>query len=200
MIRHDYICNKVLQIYKNFNTISFPISLELILPHMPNCRSLTYQELAEINGCSASDVITFCESNDGCTHYDISNNRYLILWNDDSSNNKGRKRWTQAHEVGHIILEHFSFVAAKKLAENGFNNLNTSMFEAEADAFAATYLCPMPLFELLEIESPIDIKDTFGLSMKASVIRWSAYGKWRHSRRKSAWENDMKKLYLERKP
>lgn len=85
------------------------------------------------------------------------------------------------------------------LAENGFNNLTAPEFESEADQFAATLLCPMPLYEILRIESPSDIKRVFGLSKEASEHRWSEYVKWTRYHRKTAWENDMRRVYLQKR-
>ena len=105
MIRYPFIYNQVLQIYRDMDKISFPIEPDTIISRLTNCRMRTYKQFAETNGCSIRDVILLCESKSGCTHYDVANNRYLILWNSDSSGNnvEGRKRWTKAHELGHVI-------------------------------------------------------------------------------------------------
>ena len=200
MIRYPYIYNQVLQLYREMTMISFPICPRDILAHIPNCRALTYQEFADINRCSVRDVILLCESRSGCTHYDITNDRYLILWNDDSANNNvdGRKLWTKAHELGHVVLGHLPLVAEPMLAENSFNNLTAPEFEAEADQFAATLLCPMPLYELLHIQSTQDVQRTFGLSAEASTHRWNEYVEWKSYHRKTAWENDMKRVFLQK--
>lgn len=79
MIRYPYIYNQVLQVYRGMDSISFPICTYDILAQLPNCRALTYQEFATINQCTVRDVIILCESKSGCTHYDIANDRYLIL-------------------------------------------------------------------------------------------------------------------------
>lgn len=201
MIRYPYIYNQVLQVYRGIGSISFPICTCDILAQLPNCRALTYQEFAAINQCTVRDVIILCESKSGCTHYDIANDRYLILWNEDCADNNvdGRRLWTKAHELGHVILKHLPLVAEPMLAENGFNNLTAPEFEAEADQFAATLLCPMPLYEVLRIESPSDIKRVFGLSKEASEHRWSEYVKWTRYHRKTAWENDMRRVYLQKR-
>lgn len=200
MIRYPYIYNQILQLYKTLEYIKFPIDPYDILNGVENCRTLTYQEFAEINHCSIRDVILLCESKSGCTHYDIANDRYLILWNEDGAENNvdGRKRWTKAHEVGHVFLKHLPLIAEPMLAENGFNNLTTPELEAEADQFAAAFLCPMPLFTLLNISSPIDIQRVFGLSAEASLNRWDEYQKWTRYHRKTAWENDMKRLFIQK--
>lgn len=139
MIRYPFIYNQVLQIYRDMEQIRFPIEPDNIISRFSNCRIRTYQQFAQTNGCSIRDVILLCESKSGCTHYDVANNRYLILWNSDNADNNvsGRKRWTKAHELGHVVLKHLPLVAEPMLAEHGFCPMETSDFEIEADQFAA---------------------------------------------------------------
>ena len=200
MIRHLYICNQVLQLYRQMKKISFPIEPADLIATIPNCRMMTYEKFAEINRCSIQDVVAVCESKTGCTHYDIANDRYLILWNSSQSDNnvEGRRRWTKAHELGHVILNHLSLAAQPMLAENNLNNLTPTEIETEADVFAATLLCPMPIFQMLDISSPSDISRVFGLSAEASANRWNEYLKWSRYRRKTAWENDMRRVLIQR--
>lgn len=200
MIRYAYICNQVLQLYKKLPNIKFPLNPRLFFEHMDNCKTMTYNKFAELNQCSLQEVFTLCESKSGCTHYDVGKNRYLILFNSSIENHNvlGRIRWTLAHEFGHVTLNHLPYIAESHIAENNFNNLSNPELEAEADYFAALLLCPMPLYETLNIRSAQDIQRVFGLSWEASEIRWKEYLKWKHNHRKTAWENDMKKLVNEK--
>jgi hypothetical protein len=59
-------------------------------------------------------------------------------------------------------------------------------------------LAPMPLYEILKISSYLDVRYVFGLSHEAAVNQWNSYLKWKQSHRKTAWENDMKRLFQER--
>lgn len=201
MIRYPFIYNQVLQIYRQMDQIVFPIEPDRLIKRLPNCKMLTYEQFAKMNGCSIEDVIAICESKSGCTHYDVVNNNYLILWNSEQSGNnvEGRRRWTKAHEFGHVVLKHFQLVSELTMAEHSFSNAVTPAFEAEADRFAATLLCPMPLFQLLDISSPADIRKVFGLSVEASANRWNEYLKWKNYHRKTAWENDMRRIFLQKR-
>ena len=201
MIRYPFIYNQVLQIYRQMDQIVFPIEPDRLIKRLPNCKMLTYEQFAKMNGCSIEDVIAICESKSGCTHYDVVNNNYLILWNSEQSGNnvEGRRRWTKAHEFGHVVLKHFQLVSELTMAEHSLSNAITPEFEAEADRFAATLLCPMPLFQLLDISSPADIRKIFGLSVEASANRWNEYLKWKNYHRKTAWENDMRRIFLQKR-
>lgn len=181
------------------SSIKFPINIKEVIELIPNCRYMSYQKFAKINNCSLGDVVQICESKSGCTHYDISQNRYLILCNQSlTENNYARQRWTCAHEVGHIECEHHSFSAYNKLSENSLLKAENPEFESEADYFAATLLAPFPLFEELNIQSPIDVQNVFGLSTEASLYRYKEYLQWESNHRKTAWENDIVRIYRQK--
>lgn len=200
MVRYAYINNQVLNIYSMLPKINFPLDVKEIIHSMPNCRYMSYQKFAKINQCSVDDVIQICESKSGCTHYDIVNDRYLILCNQSTvgNNNVGRQRWTCGHEIGHVICNHHAISAYEKLSENSLVQTSNPEYESEADYFAATLLSPFPLFNLLDIKSPIDIQNVFGLSAGASLCRYKQYLKWFNNKTKTAWENDMIRVYKQK--
>lgn len=200
MIRRAYINNQVLSIYRNLESLVFPIDPQEVIKLFPNCRYLSYQKMAEISNTSLEDVVELCESKSGCTHYDISNRRYLILCNQDYSenNNLGRQRWTCSHEIGHIVCNHHVLSAYDKLAENSLLHVSVPEYEAEADFFAGSLLAPFPLFDQLGISSLIDVQNIFGLSSEASLYRFKQYLKWRSTRVKTAWENDMVRVFKQK--
>ena len=191
MIRRIYINNLVLKLYSQISRIKYPLDLNEVLSLIPNCKIMPYQKFADINHCSVNDVITLCQSKSSCTHYDVETNRYLILVNLIETSNYGRRRWTIAHEIGHIMCGHHILSAVDKIAENSFFQYNNQDYEIEADYFAATLLSPLPLFKVFEIQSSQDIQKTFGLSATAADIRLKEYKLWIKNHRKTAWENDI---------
>ena len=197
MIRYHYINNQILKIYSKLPSIQFPLNIKDVIELIPNCQYLSYQQFAKINNCSIDDVIRLCESKSGCTHYDILNDRYLILCNQstDNNNNYGRQRWTCCHEIGHVVCKHHVISAYEKLSENSLLKRTNPEYEQEADYFAAFLLAPLPLFKELNIQSPIDVQNTFGLSVEASMYRYKEYLRWKQGHRKTSWENDMIRLY-----
>ena len=195
MIRKIYINNLVLKLYSQLPRIKYPLDLNEVLSLIPNCKLMSYQKFADINHCSVNDVITLCQSKSGCTHYDVETNRYLILVNLAETSNYGRRRWTIAHEIGHIVCGHHILSAVDKIAENSFAQINNQDYEIEADYFVATLLSPLPLFKAFEIQSARDIQNTFGLSAEASDIRLKEYKIWLRNHRKTAWENDIVNMY-----
>lgn len=197
MIRYKFINNQVLEIYCQMPKVVFPLDIKSVIKYIPNCRYMSYQKFARLNGCSTDEVIQLCESKSGCTHYDITQNRYLILCNQstDDNNNIGRQRWTCGHEIGHVICNHLTISAYEKLSENSLLQITDSTYEAEADYFAATILSPFPLYKELNISSVLNVQDAFGLSSEASLYRYKQYLKWKDNHIKTAWENDMVRNY-----
>ncbi len=200
MVRYVYINNLVLDIYKMLPKIQFPLDIKSVINFLPNCRYMSYQDFAKINRCSIEDVVQICESKSGCTHYDIMQNRYLILCNQSTqdNNNIGRQRWTCGHEIGHVVCNHHAISAYEKLSENSLLQIDNAEYEMEADYFAATILAPFPLFKLFDVKSAIDIQNIFGLSAEASLYRYKQYLKWLKTRVKTSWENDMIRLYKQK--
>lgn len=194
MIRYAYICHTLLQLYRQLPNISFPLDLDLVIAAIPNCRYLSYQDMAEISGITLNDVINVCESRSGCTHYDTDNKRYLIMCNHDDGN-IGRQRWTCAHEIGHIACEHHTIHRCLKLSENSILQISDRELELEADYFAGMLLAPFPIFDALNIRSPADVQKVFGLSTEASYNRYNQFLRWKTTKVKTAWENDMIRLY-----
>ena len=181
-------------------TIKFPLDVKEVIRYIPNCRYMSYQQFAKINQCSIDDIVQICESKSGCTHYDIMNDRYLILCNQSTAdnNNIGRQRWTCGHEIGHVVCNHHTISAYEKLSENSLLQTTNPEYESEADYFAATLLAPFPLFKFLNIKSAVDIQNTFCLSAEASLYRYKQYLKWLNTRVKTSWENDMIRLYRQK--
>lgn len=200
MIRYRFIEHKVLDIYKSLPNIVFPIDARQIIMSLPNCRYMSYQDFANISKCSLEDVISLCESTFGCTHYDPQNRRYLVLCNHslENNNNLGRQRWTAGHELGHIMCNHHVLSTTNKFSKERLLKEVNPDFEEEADYFTSVLLAPFPLFSVLKISTPADTIKTFGLSKDAGFFRFRSYVKWREKRCKTAWENDMIRLYKEK--
>lgn len=196
MIRYKYIYQQVLKIYQALPSLHFPLSIFDIVHLIPNCRILSYQDFADLNHCSVQDIVALCNSPFGCTHYDVAQDRYLILYNHShtANNNYGRQRWTCAHEIGHILCRHHLMEACKNV---DFSTPSLE-YEREADFFAATLLAPFPLFKLVRVRSVMDIQNIFGLSCEASLYQYKKYLKWLDSKIKTAWENDIIQLYQEK--
>jgi hypothetical protein len=88
----------------------------------------------------------------------------------------GRRRFTIAHELGHLVLANGANTISP-LSCNSTSNPDTDECEADADAFAAELLMPEALVRRRCEVSPLSldiagsIADAFGTSLVASAIR-----------------------------
>lgn len=201
MIRYRFIEKLVLDIYNRMPKITFPLQPKEIVDYISNCKYMSYSDFASLNDCSMQTVIQICESLSGCVQYDIQNDRYLIICNEDSNvfgNTIGRQRWTCAHEIGHILCNHFSLSSLQVMSENSFMQESNKQLEQEADFFASTMLAPFPLFDLFNINSPVEVRIHFGLSKQASEYQYNSFLKWKSYKENPAWINDLRKVYIEK--
>jgi len=80
---------------------------------------------------------------------------------------RGRDRFTVAHEFGHILLHRFAGMARRLPSEVlAFENS-----EWQADAFAGELLMPLPF--VLACRTIQEIVDMFKVSQEAAAVRWA---------------------------
>lgn len=158
--------------YNQLANAAFPIEPRFIIDRLYKCRYISYARLAKESGKTINDIIDAFRSQDGCTHYDLKHDRYLISIN-EAGRSKARIRWTIAHELGHISAGHFV-----ELADQGIFAIPADGYqfmEEEADYFAASLLAPLPAIKAAHANNPDEIGKLFGLSSTASNYRLSEY-------------------------
>lgn len=118
-----------------------------------------------------------------------------IIFYDDTVKNKGRIRFSIAHELGHIALKHINVTSIMPRREGSH-----SKEEQEADIFAAELLMPQCLlFCTRTYKRPFDIKDRFKVSLSAAKARSAFYTDFNVQRYTTKLEdtliNQIKKWY-----
>ncbi|MCK9324464.1 MAG: ImmA/IrrE family metallo-endopeptidase [Bacteroidales bacterium] len=130
-----------------------------------------------------ASIIWTREVNDGLTIFNEKNSRYFVFIN--HNNNNGRLNWTLAHELGHIVLDHFVYYDLGYLTSEG-----EKILDREANIFTAEILlpekwiwryCDLPLTvqkigrakDLLEVswEALINRIDDLGITSKQEIRR-----------------------------
>ena len=115
------------------------------------------QHFSGVVGMKPQDFL--CEQSEDCFAV-LYRGRHFILYNRGVLS-LSRRRWSIAHELGHICCRHQSDGPAQ---------------EAEANAFAASLLAPTVVVCELQRRGTIrqmqDLCDLFGLSMQAAQYRW----------------------------
>lgn len=121
--------------------VSFPINILSLIDQFSNIELMTYKEFDndEMNpgfkaGTISSDAFTM----------QVGENEYIVVYNDDTSDNLVQRiRFSLAHELGHISLDHFKN-GETILARNrfGISDNRYKYLEKEADIFANQLLAP----------------------------------------------------------
>lgn len=193
MVRNVFVQRKVLELYQKMDIISYPIQPEAILKYVSQgCRIMSYQEFAKAAGCSVQDIAVLCKSNSGATHYDMEQNRYLVLYN--AAMNAGRIRWTLSHELGHICIGHLKAIEEANIAYTDQREFY-DQFESEADYFTWNLLAPLPIMREMGVHSVAEIKATYGLSAQAAALQYDRYVKWCRGHIKTAWDSNMLRAF-----
>ncbi len=99
------------------------------------------------------------------------------------SNNINTDRFTIAHELGHLLLQH---KANKAYSEHQ---------EEQANIFASRLLAPMIVINDLAPDSAEELSDLFGLSLESATIRYNRYIKIK--KRNKFLTNNLEKEYYQ---
>lgn len=123
-----------------------------ILEQMPNVSVLSYTDACEKYGCSREDLM--CESSHGFTIRSEreSGVKFIVLFNDWKDD--VIIRFTLAHEIGHIVLNH---------------KMDTEAANKEANCFARNLLCPVYIRNLLEVQTVESYCNVFNVSEPMAI-------------------------------
>lgn len=178
--RRCYIKAKVLSTLYAFSNLEFPVNIKAICESKKNIRLVPYSEQMRRFNLTYNEMINLAESHDGTTVYKKSKDRYIIFYNDIDKAliTSNRYRWSIAHELGHIILEHHKRSDKTKLFRNSLTGTEYKEIEDEADYFAAHILVPHTVLYNLKITTYTDIMDCCKISDLAARNRFNHYRKW----------------------
>lgn len=155
-------------VLKDNNIRKLPVKVKKIVKSFPNLKIRTYSWFAKKRGFSHSEVCNLVDSDEGCCLYYESLNEYLILYNEKIPN-KGRKRWTIAHELGHYVMNHNKLTHKSALSRSALTDEEYNEFESEANCFARELLAPSPVLNELNGLSPSYKSNLCDISGEASA-------------------------------
>ena len=147
--------------YRRATVLAYKLLLRLEAVHLPldpitmarkipNVRTMTYQEYAVFSGTNLRDLRSVSEHGYTIRRPD---GRSVILY--DAAQDPDSIRFTVAHELGHLMLEH-----------KGESEVN----EKEANCFARNLICPLPYAEALNIAIPIAYFTLFCVSPRMAEV------------------------------
>ena len=167
---------KAIEVLEDSEISQAPIVLSRILDrYSSEIKIVPYSRVVKQNGIPLAEVIKMFNSDLGACIYEPSTNHYLVYYNDIHS--KEWCRFTIAHEIGHIFLEHL-----QKAGSNIFNAVSIpeedyKAYEKEANVFARNLLSPAPLAEYIvdddarDHENWDDLQSAFWITERAAQIR-----------------------------
>lgn len=146
--------------YQKSRNMSWEILLKENVRELP----VNIVELCHKLGIAVKYYDKFEQGNDGkCT---VINNQPIILVRQDC--NLQRKRFTVAHELGHIMLGH---VGRYELINREISPSDNPI-EQEANVFASRLLAPACVLWGLKVESADEISQICDISLIAAEYRW----------------------------
>ncbi|PGH22456.1 hypothetical protein RN96_04780 [Fusobacterium polymorphum] len=126
-----------------YSSSEIPIDLRTIIKKYRNIRMISFSKFMKIMNLSYEDLVDKFGSEHGFTIYDELEDKYMIVYNEMDSIEV--QRWTQGHELGHILKGHLK---SEEYTLIHYNHGKHPM-EQEANTFAKHLLVPFPLVNLL---------------------------------------------------
>lgn len=152
-----------------------PIDIFYILKKCrENIRYITYGDYAKLCGSNVDFIIKEFGSEYGFTIYNSDEDNYVIAYNE--SCDACSVRWTLAHELGHILLEHLkdeNYTFETHCAPD-------SIYESEANFFAKKFLVPFTALDILHKNYILNeqvIMDVFDINYRPAEIILDNYNK-----------------------
>lgn len=169
------------------NRLPLPIDLYKIKFENTKIHITSMQEWSKKYDIPMESLTQNGQYNEGYNEWHIKNGVvYAIIFYNDEIESKERKRFTIAHEIGHIVLRH-----------KGYSEIN----EKEADTFAAQLLLPHCILEELirrgKNVTESYLTEKFGLSKEAASISKMQVGKKITAGAENEFEDIILELYKE---
>lgn len=164
-----------IEVLEDYEIPQAPIDLQIIFDAMSREIAVkTYHDLMIALNINRDEVISRLDSNMGVCFYNRTEGKYLIYYND--ANSDAWNRFTLAHELGHIFLEHHQDANTKVLTRTKLPPEQYEEYEKEANAFARNLLSPAPLaWEVIDKgkgrNQNNDIQTAFDITESAANVR-----------------------------
>ncbi len=162
------------EVLEDYRITQVPLQLERIIDALSNEIALMpYTRFMALSGMDYAAVVQFMDSDLGACAYNPQSAQYVIYFNDTLS--EAWCRFTIAHELGHIFLEHHLVAGTDILSRSMIPQAQYKEYENEANAFARNLLSPAPLARMVVKNRPdtrvADLEKAFFITSKAAETR-----------------------------
>lgn len=166
--RYNYVKKIACETLIKYNIKTLPIDIDTIISNTSNLRLLTYSCYAKELNINMSQAIEKLKTEDGLIQYYPDADFYLIIYNENIYTH-GRVRWTLAHELGHLFLNHALDFDKTEILRGGLNNDEYQVLEGEAHFYAKFLLSVPVVANSIGIKSHIHIQNIFDITNKAAI-------------------------------
>ena len=151
-------------IYKNVRNAAWQCLIDNKITSLP-VDLLRIADSAKIKIIKNSDVNILSGGESGAAFLDYDSNDWYIIYDDEC--NAGRRRFTIAHELGHIFLGH------ELVNGHHGRTINTKkpQSESQADVFASRLLAPACVLWGLNLHKADEIANICNISKAAANVR-----------------------------
>lgn len=166
-----------MEVLEDYEISQAPIDLFKITDDLSNeLRLVPYSAFMKWYGLDLGETKNLLQSDLGTTLISPPKNRRIILYNDTCP--RETCRFTVAHELGHLFLEHPSFLTITKdgVEEADISKSDYDNYEKESNAFARNLLSPAPLAMAVMEKAPSGrqnsyVESAFLISHSAANVR-----------------------------
>lgn len=178
------IKNIVYKALVHCGSVNIPIEIKKISKSFTNIRVIPFSIQMKRRNMSLQEVYYQCGTEDACADYYANAGSYIIYYNDvvkwkyiDSN----RYRWSIAHELGHILLEHHIKYEKTRIFRSELSDSEYDYLETEADYFAQLILVPHSPLWGFNIQTSNHLKILCKISGPASRKRMYEYNEWKYN-------------------
>ena len=180
--RKGEIKDVVIGALNHANVPYLPVDVKRICKSYEFIRLIPFSIQMKHRGITYEEVLIQCQTKDACADYYASKDKYIIYYNDIDKIafiNSNRYRWSIAHELGHILLEHHKRSNKTRIFRFNLSDEEYNQFETEADYFAQLLLVPHATLLGFRVNTVTQLRIMCKISNPASQRRMYEFNLWK---------------------
>lgn len=191
--RRNEIKKVVIDALTHANVPYLPVDIKKICKSYEFIRLIPFSIQMKHRRMTYEEVLAQCQTKDACADYYASKGKYIIYYNDIDKIafiNSNRYRWSIAHELGHILLNHHKISDKTRIFRFNLSDEEYDQFETEADYFAQLILVPHAALLGFKVNTYNHLRIMCKISSPASKRRYYEFAEWKsHVNAKDEYDN-----------